>query len=430
MFEPNKQLAINSKKEIFVFQLTQNGEIKYDIYNSSLIFIGSDNLYQKNILKYTILIDENDSIHLIALLNTGDLNYYKYDDKKWVMGTISKFDLKSNIYNQFEILIINNKLHFIYNYSNLINSNIWTIQHVILGCETEEVHNVTRYIAKKVPEPFIVDADSQGNIHLLYSTNLSNNSQIYYSFYSPYTKVWSTLPKQISLNNANNLFPFLLVDLEDNLHSLWVEEENNYQLKYLRMSSKGKEKYIWKEIKLPYILISQYPIIIFEQDKTLNLYYISYNTLQSLISTDYGNSWINSKISNAINENISIVKVTSNLLSIANKIKFANCNLNDSPKLYFFDNYLLNSSLSTKSEYLFESNDNESTGAITENNIELKNELHNKIELLLDFNNNLESIITKILSNQKNIEHKLDNIQDTLNQQKQSFFSRIFNSSK
>ena len=305
-------------------------------------------------------------------------------------------------------MMINNKLHIMYNYSNLINSNIWTIQHVILGNEVEEGHNAIRYIAKKVPEPFIVDVDSQGTIHLLYKTNLNNNSQIYHSFYSPYTKAWSTLPKQISSDNINNLFPFLFIDLQNNLHGLWLEEEKDrYQIKYSRMSSTGKEKYIWKEINLPYIPISQFPPIIFEEDKNLRLLYISNNTMQSLISTDYGNSWIDSQFSNSITENICIAKVASNLLPKTNKINYCYCNLYDSFKLYFLNNYLYNEPLSTYNEYSIES-DNNPIPESPETKTELINELTNKIDLILDTNNSLESIMIKILSNQANIKNKLD----------------------
>src|SRR5690606_4266233 len=107
-------------------------------------------------------------IHLVALINTGELHYYSYTDGQWYKNTIAKFNLKSNIYNQFETLIINNKLHLLYNYSNLINSNIWTIQHIVYDSKREEQYNVVRYISKKIPEPFIVDADNLGNIHILY----------------------------------------------------------------------------------------------------------------------------------------------------------------------------------------------------------------------------------------------------------------------
>lgn len=147
MFNPNVNFILNSNNQIFKFELTDDKKIIYTIYDFLLTPLESSTLNDANILKYAVLIDENECIHLAVLLSTGELNYHKYESNMWSKATIAKFDLRSNLYNQIELLMINKKLNVLFNYSNLINSNIWTIQHVIYG--TNEKHNAIRYITKK-----------------------------------------------------------------------------------------------------------------------------------------------------------------------------------------------------------------------------------------------------------------------------------------
>ena len=180
MFNQNISIIFNSNEETFLFDLSANKEIVYTIYDSFFNELESKNILDENIMKYSVLIDKNNVIHLIALTNTGELNYYKYIKDKWIKNNVAKFDLASNLYNQMEILMVKDKLHIIYNYSNIINSNIWTIQHVILNDKNGERHNAIRYISKRIPDPFFVNADSLGNIHIVYKTYINNDSQIYH----------------------------------------------------------------------------------------------------------------------------------------------------------------------------------------------------------------------------------------------------------
>lgn len=428
MFELNTNIIINTSEEIFIFQLSTEGEIIYTVYDSSLIALSSNSLHDKKVLKYAALIDENHIIHLVALISTGELNYYKYTDQNWSKVAMAKFDMKSNLYNQIEILMVKNKLHILYNYSNLINSNIWTIQHVVYG--SEEKHNAIRYISKKIPDPFIVDVDSQGTIHLLYRNNI-NNPQVYHIFYSPYTKSWSTLSKQISSDNSSNLLPFLFIDSQDNLHALWLEElDGRYQIKYLRMSSSGKEKYLWKDTKLPYIQLSKYPPIIFEENSKLKLIFLSNDTIGFLYSYDYGNSWLKGTNNESLNQNIILTKANSNI----NKINYIYCNTFDNPKLFFLDSFSYKEPIKNYQNLSIESEDKEAVLDPIETKLDNISELDDKLNGLeyklkdiLDNFSSMEYILTQILDNQEILNHKIDNMQNSINLKNRSFFYRLFN---
>lgn len=428
MFETNISIILKSNKEIFLFKLSNDGEIIYDIYDSSLRLLNSKNLSDKNVLRYSIIIDENDILHLVALTGSGELNYYKYMEEEWSKSTIAKFDLKSNIYNQIEILLIKNKLHIIYNYSHLINSNIWTIQHVVYDKESNERHNAIRYISKRIPDPFAIDVDSQGTIHLVYRTYINNSSQIHHVFYSPYTKAWSPLSKQLSSENINNISPFIFIDSQDNLHVLWLEEvKDNLSMKYLRMSSSGKEKYIWKEIPLPHISIPMYPPIIFEENNELKLLYLSNNIIQSLLSSNYGITWFRGEEINTSLEDISIVKVKLNISTQNNKINSSYCSISNRLKFYHLGLYPFEEPADIHSADSIETKQEELLDNDSDLKLDLLNDIYIKLEEILDNQISLDGTLSEILNNQINMGNKLDFVQKSINSNKKSFFERFFN---
>lgn len=412
MFNQNKNIVINSNKEIFVFNLSTEREIIYNIYNSPLISLNSGSLGDEKVLMYATLIDEQDTIHLVSLLSTGELNYHKYIDKVWTKNSIAKFDMQSNLYSQIEILMVQDKLHIIYNYSNLINSNIWTIQHVVYN--SKEKHNAIRYISKRTPEPFSVDVDSKDIIHLLYKNNITN-PQIYHGFYNPYRKSWTSLYKKISIDNVKISTPFLFIDSQDNLHALWLEELNNkYQIRYMKMSSSGKEEYIWKNINLPYMDISNYAPIIIEKDDNLNLVFVSNDNIIYLHSSDQGNSWHKSYGIENLSENTIIAKVKSNLY----KANYIYCNLVNDPKLYFLDLILHRKDLESVEELSIE----EQIHAI---DVELDS-IEVEIPPISNEHNITEQRINQILENQEIIKKQLEKIHNSVSFKKISFLEKFF----
>lgn len=425
MFKFDINFLLSSKNEIYMFQLTTDKEIKYNIFDSTLSNFASGSIDDVNVLTYSLLIDENDSIHLIALLDNGNLNYHLYNGNEWSKSTISKFDFKSNLYSQIEILKIDQNLHIIYNYSNLINSNVWTIQHVIL--DSKERHNAIRYISGKNPDHFIVSKNSQGAIHLLYTTLVNNSSQIFHNFYNPFSSRWTHSSKQISSEGVNSIFPFLFIDSQDNLHGLWLEESRNKQeIKYMKMSSLGKEKYIWKIITLPYIDVSRFPPIIIEEKNILKLFCKSGDSIIILSSRDFGNSWSEEERLN-ISEDIILTRVSSNMDTDVNQIKYGYSSISPSLKFYFntsgFDIGIQNSLETHEIDTSNEENFHEELPSVEYDDINI---LKEQLRLISDDYFYLESRIKDMSDTHMILIERIDELENKLNNEKNTFFRRFF----
>lgn len=337
MFQWNTILVINSKFELFTFTLDNNGGLLYKIDNSQLNQNISEEILLNNVIRFSTSISADDVIHLMALLDDGNLIYSQYRNKIWDKLIIGHFDIRSNHYHQFEIIIVKDILHMIYSYSNLINSNICTIQHVVYG--QSKRHNVIRYISSKFPEPFSLDVDDQGIIHLLYPAFHDRNTKIYYTFYNPFTNTWSPSPKLVSSNIASARYPFLFIDTKNNIHNLWIEESKNKSaIKYHKVNANGIDKFVWKEINLstPSLNMS-YPII-FEEKDMLIMQFFSDKTLNTLLSTDLGNTW-DTKNNECFSDPLVLTKVNTNLRVQESKIKYGISSLSIPTDLCFFKSY-------------------------------------------------------------------------------------------
>ena len=268
------------------FLLDVEGSLKYtfsreDSYIESI-------LIDVNVLIFDYDKDGYNTIHLIYLKKDGNLNYVIIKDKEVSKSVIGKFDTKANSYNQISILKVNSKINIIYSYSNVINSNIYTLHHVVLANNIEQKNTIIRYVSKKKDISFMVDSDSSGNLHLFYNTISNNFSYIYYTYFNPFSNRWLSNPIKLSNSDSYSEYPSIYVDSYDNIHGTWWEKKSNmFLLRYTRMSSAGKEKFKWNDINIPTIAQEKPMSIISEEESILMIF----GDLYSLKSYDYGLNW-------------------------------------------------------------------------------------------------------------------------------------------
>ena len=268
------------------FLLDSEGILKYSLglkYNEHESF-----LIDEDVTIYDYLEEDIHRSHLIYLQKDGNLNYIVFNDGRMEESTLSRFDTKSNSYNQIAILIIKSKINIFYSYSNIINSNIYTLHHVVIGKKIEEKYAVIRYVSKKNPLSFSVASDSSGNIYLFYNTISESFSFIYYTYFNPYKNSWLTNPIKISSLDRYCINPSIYVDSKNNVHGIWWEKNKmGFILRYNRMSSSGKEQYKWTEIILPSTIEDNPESKVYELDNNILIDCSSY----ILISKDFGLNW-------------------------------------------------------------------------------------------------------------------------------------------
>ncbi len=297
----NDYYLINSSKEVLVFKKTEEEKLECQSIN----FITDE-----SIDLYSATVNSNDEIFIVVLSKSGELHLYSFNNMNWSKNTIGKFDLVSNSYKQLEIIFVNEKVNIFYSYYNTSFSNIWMIQHIIFNKLIEERHNVVRYAAANIWGPFIIDTDSNGNIHLIYN----NNSQVYYTLYNPFTKKWNSPVKQLSKQDLVNSWPYLFVDSKDNLHCLWLNKVKSHnQVNYMKMPIKGRDSFVWKTMIFPFKVFTEILPIIFQEKDLLKLIYFNEDSVKFLYSSDSGNSWLKGDKSILLEPEDTIFVLSTNL---------------------------------------------------------------------------------------------------------------------
>lgn len=278
----------NSLNQSFIFFKDDNNNLIFSQANTE----GSSTIIDKKVLSFSATIDDNNRLHLIYLRKRGELIYCIYSEESWQKKLIGKFDINSNTYKYLTLFVHKNTINIIYASANLINLNLWTIEHIIKVHDNWQKMIVANIFSEKTVDPFYIDSDEFGNMYLVYSGKEYNNYNIYYLFFNAFTKKWTSNPTKISSSAVNNILPYLFIDSKKNIHILWYSSNNgDYLLNYKRYSSVGDTKFQWKEISLPQILGDNYPAIMFEKSNMLNIIYISQEEISNLVSNDYGNTW-------------------------------------------------------------------------------------------------------------------------------------------
>ncbi len=414
------QLTINSDNIFILFQLDDFGKIKYSLYDNFNNFIKTFTIDIGKVLNYSVTIDQEDTIHLITLTESGELIHSIYNNNTWSNTIISKLNLQSNIYKDIDFKIFNNNINILYNYANVINPNLWTIQHILNHNNTWIRHNVINLYANINTTYFSLDIDSFGILHLLYTTIDKNNIELFHKSYNPFSQKWSRTPQRVSFSENDKKYPYIFIDTKNNLHGLWLETINNSDtLKYYRLSPKLQGKYIWEEIKIPHISNCNNPPIIFEENGILKIVYTQNNKIGFLYSTDYGNNWHKGDTLTMGSKPIHFVKVSTHAKKYKNlKINHLYCYIDSNQPIFYFIETFDNR---TKEQKNIPANkDNKD---IDSNN---KDKTNQSIEQILTNQNEIKDILYKIGSTQTEIKENTEKILTILNDNKGSFLHKFF----
>ncbi|MEW8973191.1 MAG: hypothetical protein AB2375_03280 [Tissierellaceae bacterium] len=325
----------SSSNHSFVFYIDNNHNlISQQIYidNNST----NTTVIENNILDFSAIIDKNDRIHLLYLLKNGELIYSIYLNEKWQKNLIGKLDTKSNIYKYLNLFLHEKHISIFYVFANLINTNLWTIEEITQDSVNWKKRTITNTFSEKNFSPIYIDRDNFGGIHLVYKAKEYSFNQIYYTFYNAFTEKWSPISNKISSSATNNILPYLFVDSRNNVHILWYSSiDGKYLLTYKRLSSMGQNKYQWTEIRLPKIIASNFPSIMFEKDNKLNIIYITKEELCCLVSQDFGKNWMLENEIPLSSSTLHLIEYHSNL-STHNSDKINHCYGNIDKNIYFF----------------------------------------------------------------------------------------------
>lgn len=307
-----QHLAQKDNNLFYVFSLNKDQSLHYRIYKDHATVIET-NILAQSILDFTVTVDQKDHIHMICVDHEGNLLYYIHQNDSWNSKTISKFDIKSNIYRYFLLFVQNGYTHIIYNKTNLLTPMLSSIEHIYWNQNGINKSIVANYIHGRYPSPHQISMDSTKNLHLLYKVHHKMNHQLYYTKFNVLTKKWTTAELVTSLSEDNS-HPYIFVDRMDNIHMAWCSiDQNNFILKYKYKPKAINGKSNWSHTQILSNRNSNTlsPIIL-QEDDIIKILCKQNNQIIEILSKDFGCNWeLKSDILSS-NSSIEIIKFFSN----------------------------------------------------------------------------------------------------------------------
>ncbi|AOY76974.1 hypothetical protein [Clostridium formicaceticum] len=298
----------------YYFYLNENKEIQYHLYNDLGTLIKTESLVTEIIIDFSATIDSKNQLHLICITKQGNMLYYMGSDSYWNHKSITKLDVKSNIYRYLFLLIRNDYTHIFCMKTNLLNPMVSSIEHLYWNEKDINKSTITTYLTGKYPSPYKVDVDSMNNLHILYKVFYRNNHQLYYSKFSAFNKKWSNA-ELISNLQEDHSHSYMLIDKKDNLHLIWcVIEKNNFTLKYKNKANIIHHKSRWSNPKtLSSKNANNLSPILLQEGGFLKVFSKQGNIINEIISEDYGINWTSISRTKAYKtNNPSLIRYSSN----------------------------------------------------------------------------------------------------------------------
>ncbi len=276
---------------MYHFFLSNNKSLHYSIYTNSNTVIQNTQLVP-SILDFTVTIDKHKKIHLICITSEGELLYYINQNNQWNYKTISKLDIKSNIYRYLMLFVQGGYTHIIYNKTNLLSPMLSYIEHIYWNQNGINKAIVGNYIHGKHPSPLQISVDSLKNLHLVYKVYYKNNHQLYYSKFNIITQKW-TNSELITNLLEDNSHPYIFIDRKDKIHMVWCTiEQNNFILKYKQRANVINKKSKWSHAQtLSNKNSNTLSPIIIQESNILKIYCKQNSKIVEITSENFGNTW-------------------------------------------------------------------------------------------------------------------------------------------
>lgn len=284
-------LIKDSLNQSFIFQMDDENNLVFKKLNEDGN-CSNDRIIENDVVDFSTNIDKKDRIHIIYLRKDGELTYGIYINEEWQRSVVRRLDTKSNKYKYLSLFLHENHVNILYAFTNIINTNLWTIEHITKGSSHWRKITATNIFCEDTFSPFYIDKDKFGNLFLIYMAREYNTNHIYYNTYNIFINKWGKSLIKISHAETDNIHPYLFIDSKDNIHVLWYSLKNDdYLMTYKQLSPIGKKKYHWEEIKLPKIICGKYPPLMYETEKELKIVCITSDGIQYLVSKNYGLDW-------------------------------------------------------------------------------------------------------------------------------------------
>ena len=162
---------------------------------------------------FDAIIDDSDCIHLICQNKNGDIIYATHFNGQWRKTSLLKSKSQKPLFKNFTIKRVGNLLNLFYCID--YNGKTMLTHHIIENTSAEP------QIIDNIKDDFSVTQDSNGNITVLYFSEIANEWGTKKYIWSQ--KSWSDFSAIKSLKDVKH--PFLYTDINDKIHIVYERSD-------------------------------------------------------------------------------------------------------------------------------------------------------------------------------------------------------------
>lgn len=230
----NSYIFRTSKDDYYTFALDSNRTLSIEDYSKK-----ESLLFKRNILDFSLDIDQRDRIHALFLNQSGEL---RYDIFPQVMREtmLTKLDLINYSIRFIKLKLINSDVHIFYMLSAKNNTNYWAIYHTFFTNNQWNSVKAAEIYSEKAPFNFTIDTDNNF-IYLFYS---KKSDQVYtIKKFDLSESQWLVKEDNISLENVHSI-SFMVNDKSFGIICYNVSMDKNIQV-FIKYKDMNTDAYAW-----------------------------------------------------------------------------------------------------------------------------------------------------------------------------------------
>lgn len=194
----------------------------------------------QSIRRFSVTIDRNDNIHLLAYTTSKQLLYYMWKGDQWYQRLLLPISSRFENISFLELISTRYHIHLFYYIENSLKRAQESLIHSYLkdGKWTSDV--LLNFLTDQVVTPQLIRSDDKGNIFCVYTRRIQNQTRCYCIYYDINDNAW-TKPS-ILFQKPGSCYEFNgQTDSTGNLHLVWVEEVgSDYRLNYKSINPNDK----------------------------------------------------------------------------------------------------------------------------------------------------------------------------------------------
>lgn len=186
----------------------------------------------RTVRQFSVTIDRNDSIYLLAYNTSKQLIYYEWKEDQWYQRLLFPISSRFEIISFLDVISTHYHIHLFYYIENSLKRAQESLVHSYLkdGKWTSDV--LLNFLTDQVVTPQLIRSDDKSNIFCVYTRRIQNQSRCYYVYFDANNNTWS---KPSTLFQKSGSFCEFngQTDSSGVLHLVWVEEiGSEYRLNY------------------------------------------------------------------------------------------------------------------------------------------------------------------------------------------------------